>query len=367
MERYYDLSDIVLIPAAKNNGHPGEKADLTVTDKYDRTGPLPRSLPIFTSPMDSVVGCRTANTYMQNGIKPIIPLTEKIGDRLNYSQGMFSCFTLDEIERHFLSSQMKSQYQFRICIEDQNGQQQRLFDVASRLKKFYGPQVIIMAGRVARAEIYSEYSRAGIDYMRVGLASGSLVDHQKFGFHYPMASLLESIKTFKKSGGLGLPRTVNIVVDGGITCPSDIIKALALGADYVMIGAEFARCVEAEGPIYKRVKGDKTIETKTIDPKDIIGLTGTQAKAQDFQRQYRGCTTPEIQARVAGFPSLEEWIKAGAKPNPSDSNWRWISVDKNLSDWINEFRICAENAFMMTGATNWEEFKKTVTYGAYLC
>lgn len=62
------------------------------------------------------------------------------------------------------------------------------------------------------------------------------------GVHYPMASLINDIYTIKKNIG----GECKIVADGGIRCYSDIIKALALGADYVMSGFLFSKAATGD-------------------------------------------------------------------------------------------------------------------------
>ena len=54
MEQYFELEDITLIPSELNEGHPGNKVTFEVVDDMDR-GEYAVSLPIFTSPMESII------------------------------------------------------------------------------------------------------------------------------------------------------------------------------------------------------------------------------------------------------------------------------------------------------------------------
>ena len=67
--------------------------------------------------------------------------------------------------------------------------------------------------------------------------------YAEYGFHLPMASLLDKIKLYRRTAAIGLPKTVKIIADGGIKRPSDIIKALALGADGVLICRPFVNMI----------------------------------------------------------------------------------------------------------------------------
>ena len=363
MEIFYELEDITLLPSALNGGHPGN-INFLVEDKSDFSG-IPKSLPIFTSPMEAIIGERNAKIFQDHGIKPVLPLSEPIEVRLEYCQWIFCAFSLIEVKKYFIDSSRKHiNSQFHICFDVGNGHDQNLLDLCGRLKQLYGGQVIVMGGNVGCPEIYSNYARAGFDYMRIGIASGSLVDTSTYGFHWPMASLLDAIKTFKKSAGAGLPKQPKIIADGGIQCYSDIVKALALGADYVMIGRQFASVIEAAGDIYQMNKAGDGIHTnkEKIDPSQVIGMKGIQARNNGFSRQYYGSTSPEMRAFRAGYPDVESWMKRD-KAKVSDTSWSWVEVDHNLDEWVEEFKHCAYYAFMMTGTNNWDDFKKCVRYG----
>lgn len=365
IEQFFELEDVTLIPCQTNAGHLGDKVSFNVTDTNDQTG-IADSLPIFTSPMDSIVGKENAKLFIDAGIKPVLPLTADINTRLEFCQWIFCAFSMREVKANFLDKNMRGvNSQFHICIDAGNGHDGGLIRMCGELKKLYGSQVILMVGNVACPEVYTDYSRAGIDFMRVGIASGSLVDKDKFGFHYPMASLLDAIKTYKKSGGIGLTKQVKIIADGGITSPSDIVKALALGADYVMIGREFARLVESYGPVYMRSKtksGDWTFTE--IDPSTIQGMEGAKARMNGYRRKYHSNTSLEIRAQLGGYSSIEDYKKHAPKfKGVEDSKSTWVEIDTNLDEWVSNFKRCAYNAFMMTGTTKWEDFKKVIRYG----
>lgn len=366
MEIFYDLQQVCLIPSQTNGGFKGNKLDLSVMDAYDKTGANPRSLPVFTSPMESIVDAKTAKVYVDNNIKPVIPLTENIEVRLNMCQWIFCAFTMSEIEKYFGEGNNRCPNQFHICIEEPNSHSEDLLKLCRKLKHFYGPNILIMAGPVGTAETIIEYAKVGINYMRVGLASGSLADSGSYGFHYPTASLLEAIGRVKKSSGAGIPRFPMVVVDGGIESHSDIIKALALGADYVMIGKEFASCIEAAGPIYTRVKNSVTgkKELTVVSQEDLVGADKNKAKVNGWQRNYCGCSSPEIRAKVFGFSCVEEYLEAREMGLRIKDHFpsRWIDVDTTLGDWIMEFENCAQYAMTMTNSSNWSEFISRVRY-----
>lgn len=360
MVEFYELEDVTLLPAVVNQGYPGAKANFLVMDPIDGSS----SLPIFASPMEAIVDETSARVFFEAGIKPVLPETIPLNTRLSLAGVTFCAFTLKEIRDNFLSGAFRGQGIQHICIDAGNGHDVSVLQTGWELKKRFDKGVVLMGGNIGLPEVYKDYSNAGFDYVRVGLSSGFLVDRSKYGFHYPMASLLDDLKKFKTSGpGKGL-REVKIIADGGIRSFSDILKALALGADYVMIGYEFARVLESAGAIYKRGKdshGEQTLDE--IDPTTLLGMSGFKAKLDGLCRQYFGNTSHENRAKLAGYQDVEQWKRTKPKIRVSDTAWSWVNIDTTLQEWIDDFRHCAYYGFMMTGSNNWEEFKKNAKYG----
>lgn len=370
MERLFELDDVTLLPSAINAGHIGLKnVTFNVINDREVTG-LNTTLPIFTSPMECVVNRFNAKVFTNHGVRPVLPLSDPISDRLELCQWIFCSFSMKEVLEHFLRVKVESQNQFHINLDVGNGHDQNLIKLACDLKRLYQDQVIIMAGNIAHPEAYELYRGAGIDFMRVGISSGSLVDKDVTGFHYPMASLLEKIKSLKIVDNLpsSNPRAhrVKVIADGGMETPVDIIKALALGADYVMLGRPFAKVVEAAGPVYKVSRDASGGSSKDIlDPSTIIGMEGYKAKLNGLMRQYYGNTSFEARARRAGYDSVEKWRIDNPSARLSDTSWSWVEIDKNISEWVKDFKKAAYYAFMMTSSKSWNEYKNNINYGIH--
>lgn len=341
MEKLLELDDITLYPCDMNLGFKPNKKEYLYVKNIDGTG----SFPIFTAPIPSIVGSNSAKIWSDNGIRPIIPLTEPIQMRLNLCCYVFSAFSLAEVTRYFINEdrRLNQRVQYHICLDCGNGHDNNLFDLGANLKKLYGNQVILMGGNVANPLTYSHFARKGFDYMRLGINSGSLVKKSISGFHYPMASLLIDTRNHRDNVAKAY-KPVKIIADGGISCYSDILKALALGADYVMIGKEFIKISEAEGPILQEIINPDTHEKEYIEIKDIdkSQISSLNAKINGYCRPYKGNML---------------------KDTKKDPKWRYIDIECNLSEWIMGFFNNASFAFMLAGARSWEEYKKNIRYG----
>ena len=358
MEKLLELDDIALYPSELNNGYQLNKYNYGVLDDIDKT----TSLPIFTSPSDAVVDKNNWRIWSKEGIRPVLPRTEDIDVRLDGCQYIFTAFSLPEVKEHFISrGKRNSSNQFRVCIDCGNGGDIEIFNTSQQLKKIYGPQINIMAGNIGNPKTYINYCKAGIDYVRVGISSGSLVDSSKYGFYYPMAQLLVDILGIKNTSCVGLRQT-KIVADGGIGNSVDILKCIALGADYVMCGRQFVRLIEAAGSIGRESETSGAYEI--ISKEEAVRLLSELGpKEARLKRLYCGNTTYESQAKRDGYSDINDWIDGGYKTRPTDSRTEWVSVSNTLKVWISDMYDKFNYAFAMSNSVDWKTYKQNIKYG----
>lgn len=356
MEKLLELSDIILIPSDKTykSGRLGDM-NFWVKDNFDLDQRYSTTLPIFTSPMSSVIDSDNWETWLGSGIKTVIPRTDPLESRIRLSQFTFSAFSLKEIKDNFLLKDLRDcPGQLRICMDIGNGHDVEVFDVARRLRSMYGKQVIIMGGNIANPATYVDYFNT-FDYVRVGISGSSLVDKNYYGYHYPIVSLISNMKELVK-GKYTSPGSngAKIIVDGGISSFTDIIKAIAVGADYVMIGREFAKLYEAAGPIYLKGRNKDGKEVIT----EVMQRDGNISK--NMYRLYSGNTSLESQALRAGYDNLDDW-KGTRKL--SDARSEWVKVERNLISWLTELKEHFQYSFLMSDSFTWDEFRRKVLIG----
>ena len=131
-----------------------------------------------------------------------------------------------------------------ICIDIANGYIKALTDYCKKVRQLY-PDKIIVAGNVATREMVEELIlNGGVNIVKVGIGPGSACTTRlKTGVGVPqLSAVMECADAAHGAGG-------HIIADGGITCPGDVSKAFGGGADFVMIGGQFAGCSETPGDI----------------------------------------------------------------------------------------------------------------------
>ena len=121
-----------------------------------------------------------------------------------------------------------------VCIDVANGYSERFLEYVKQFRELY-PHIVIIAGNVVTADQTQELILNGADIVKVGIGPGSVCTTRiQTGVGYPQLSAV--IECADAAHGLG----GHIIADGGCTCPGDVAKAFAGGADFVMLGGMLA-------------------------------------------------------------------------------------------------------------------------------
>jgi IMP dehydrogenase len=131
-----------------------------------------------------------------------------------------------------------------VVVDTAHGHSKRVLDAVTRIKK-QSNRVQVIAGNVATADGTKALIDAGADAVKVGIGPGSICTTRVVaGVGMPqLSAIMESVEAAKR-------QDVPIIADGGIKFSGDIVKALAAGADCVMVGALLAGTDEAPGETY---------------------------------------------------------------------------------------------------------------------
>jgi len=150
-----------------------------------------------------------------------------------------------------------------ICIDIANGYSQHFVEFVATVRRDF-PDKNIIAGNVVTADMTQELILAGADVVKVGIGPGSVCTTRiQTGVGYPQLSAV--IECADAAHGLG----GHVIADGGCTCPGDVAKAFAAGADFVMLGGMLSGHSEGGGEIVTRIF--KTGEYHTSEYGDRLG------------------------------------------------------------------------------------------------
>jgi IMP dehydrogenase/GMP reductase len=309
----YGLNDYTIIPAVVSNIKSRKECD-TYTKE--------RTLPLFAAPMSSVIDDNNYTKFNNAGINAVIPRNVDIDKRLNLCFKTFVAMSLDEFESYFVYGYRAYDEVRYICVDIANGHMKRLVDACCAAKKIAGNKLVLMAGNIANPETYLEYAKAGVDYVRVGIGSGNVcTTSANTGIHYPIGSLLQAINNEAKIALQHFDKIPKIVADGGFKNFDQIIKALALGADYVMLGEIFAKAKEA--------------------------CSGTWWEGNVEYRRYYGMSTKIAQQELGNITKkTAEGIK------------KHVSIDYTLAQWVDNFKHYLMSAMSYTNSRTLDEFKR---------
>ena len=128
-------------------------------------------------------------------------------------------------------------------VDSAHGHSKNVIDTIKSLKNTF-KDVEIIGGNIATADAALELEKAGVDAVKIGMGPGSICTTRIIaGIGVPQITAIMEIKEVLKKGN------VNIIADGGIRFSGDIAKAIAAGADSVMLGSLFAGTEEAPGKV----------------------------------------------------------------------------------------------------------------------
>jgi GMP reductase len=148
-----------------------------------------------------------------------------------------------------------------VCMDIANGYSEHFAAHVRKVRKSF-PNIVIIAGNVVTGEMTEELILAGADIVKVGIGPGSVCTTRiQTGVGYPQLSAV--IECADAAHGLG----GHIIADGGCTCPGDVAKAFAAGADFVMLGGMLAGHDEGGGEVIEKFykTGEWVKDVMTVD------------------------------------------------------------------------------------------------------
>ena len=128
-----------------------------------------------------------------------------------------------------------------ITIDSAHGHSENVIALVRKIKSKY-PTLPLIAGNIVTKEAAEDLINAGVDCLKVGIGPGSICTTRVVaGVGMPQLTAIKEVYEYANS------KNIAVIADGGIKYSGDIVKALAFGADCVMLGSLFAGCKEAPG------------------------------------------------------------------------------------------------------------------------
>lgn len=271
METALSFNDVLIVPQYSDISTRAEVDTSTILHRFGRL-----RVPVISSPMDTVTGGRMAKRMWTLGGLGIIHRYNTVSHQrcevdsttttpgvsnFTHSCGIAVGVTSDYLDRAKLAVSSGAEI---ICVDVAHGDHVSAIAAVKSLRDALGDKIHIMAGNVATREGFDRLALAGADSIRVGIGGGSICSTRiQTGHGVPT---LWSVMECAKSEFAG---DVNIIADGGIKTSGDIVKALAAGADAVMLGSMLAGTDETPGDyvhinerVYKKYRGMASIEAQ---------------------------------------------------------------------------------------------------------
>ena len=156
-----------------------------------------------------------------------------------------------------------------VCLDSAHGHSSRISAAVRKVKTAY-PDLQVIAGNIATGEAARDLIEAGADAVKVGMGPGSICTTRVVaGIGVPQITAVSNVYDVAKE------YDIPVIADGGIKYSGDITKAIAAGADVVMMGSIFAGCEESPGAIeiyqgrnYKVYRGMGSLAAMAVGSKD---------------------------------------------------------------------------------------------------
>ena len=238
--------------------------DVTLTPQYSKVLPsdvstktylsknLHLDIPIISSAMDTVTESEMAIAIAREGGIGVIHRNLSIDRQIKEiqkvkSKGLKVGAAVGTNESEF--SRVKNIIKLGvdlIVVDTAHGHSQKVADIIMKINKIKTKKTTLCAGNIATANAAKFLCKLGVDLIKVGIGPGSICTTRLVaGIGVPQLSALLDVKK-------GLKKNVKMISDGGIKFSGDIAKALAAGADAVMVGSLLAGTSEAPGKIIKK-------------------------------------------------------------------------------------------------------------------
>ena len=315
MQNSLSFDDVLLEP---KYSEIKSRSEVDIGNHLSETAYL--ELPVISSPMDTVTEDEMSWTMYDEGGLGVIHRYNTIEQQvaLVKKRRAFAAAAIgatgDYEDRAKALVDVGVRY---LCLDVAHGHHISVKNALKTLRNSFGEEVHLMAGNVATLAAFNDLADWGANSIRVGIGGGSICSTRiNTGHGVPT---FQSIHDCSYSN-----RDAKLIADGGIKNSGDIVKALAAGADFVMLGSMLAGTDESPGEIF--TSGNKKYKV------------------------YRGMASRSAQMDWRGQSSSPEGISTT------------ISYKGPVSDILRDIAGNVRSGFSYTGARDLREFQSKATF-----
>ena len=271
------FDDVLMLPRYSNILPTNTNISLTLTKK------IILKVPFLSSAMDTVTESNMAIAMAQAGGIGIIHRNLNIKNQSkevkkvkikNLLVGAAIGTNQEDLER---ARSLQNNGVDLIVIDTAHGHSEKVLKILSLLKKINN-KIPICVGNIATGEAAKKLYNAGADIIKVGIGPGSICTTRMVaGIGVPQISAIMDVKKSLNK------KKIKIISDGGIKFSGDIPKALAAGADGIMMGSIFAGTKESPGKKF-RIKGKLYKQYRGMGS---IGAMSSGSANRYFQKNYK--------------------------------------------------------------------------------
>lgn len=189
-----------------------------------------------------------------------------------------------------------------VCLDVAHGHMEQSIESVKKLSSI--KHIFVIAGNVATEEGAIELAQSGASCCKVGIGPGSICSTRVVTGHgVPQLSAIMNIRKALDSNGFS---HIGVIADGGIKSSGDIVKALAAGANCVMVGSLLSGCDETPGdfiltkdkPAYKLYRGQSSRHFL-----NDIGKSGVASEGESLEVKAKGPVSNVVSELLGGIRS----------------------------------------------------------------
>jgi len=341
-----DFKDVLIRPKRSTLTSRSE-VSLVQNYKFKHASRTWSGIPILASNMDHTGTFDVAKVMARHNLMTAMHKFVSLKDWQNYKQ------TSPETLQHCFVSIGTSQDDFLlakevfahvdvpfICLDVANGYTQRFVSFLRQLRDTF-PDKVIMAGNVVTGEMTEELLISGADIVKIGIGPGSVcTTRYKTGVGYPQLSAI--IECADAAHGLqGL-----VCADGGCTCPGDVAKSFAAGADFVMMGGMLAghdecggEVIEKDGKPFKAFYGMSSKQAMTTHYGSVADYRASEGRLVHVP--YRGPLENTILDILGGLRSACTYVGAN-RLKELTKRTTFIRVTQQLNEVYSSYQVGEE-------------------------